>query len=62
VLPIKLWKVYCLPNVGKFEVVFLSSAMGHEQTVLVVMLKSCSRINRYLTINSKGKVKMSKVS
>ena len=46
---------------GKFEVVYLSSAMGHEQTVLVVMFKSFSRINRYLTINTKGKIKMSKV-
>lgn len=50
--------VYC---VGKFEVVFLSSAIGHEQTVLVVMLKSTSRINRYLAINKKGKVQITKV-
>lgn len=47
--------------IGKFEIVFLSSAIGHEQTVLVVMLKSFSRMNRYLAINQKGKVQVTKV-
>lgn len=50
-----------MPTLGKFEIVFLSSAIGHEQTVLVVMLKSFSRINRYLAINKKGKVQITKV-
>ena len=46
---------------GKFEVVFLSSAIGHEQTVLVIMLKCFSRINRYLAVSKRGKVKIVKV-
>lgn len=35
--------------------------MGHEQTVLIVMLKIFSRTNRYLAINQKGKLKITKV-
>ncbi len=54
--------MHVLFNVGKFEVVFLSSAIGHELSVLVVMLKSFSQMNYYLAINQKGKIKMTKVS
>ena len=53
--------MYLSTHVGKFEIVYLSSAIGHEQTVLVIMLKCFSRMNRYLAINRKGKVKVNKV-